>query len=143
MTKKAKKIVKIIIIVLVLLLLGAAIATYVIYRAAKSMVESNIDKVQEEFTKQIGPAREKLIKLCPPDYDKEKMTKAFDEFINASQEKRIRYMTALQELAPYLQFSLEDGKLTHIEADSVVLLLNKCIKTSAQDDSSPIQYRLK
>ena len=143
MTTKAKKIIKIIVIVLVLLLLGAAIAAYAIYRVAKSVIENKLDMVQDEFSKQIGPAREKLVKLCPPDYDKEKITKAFDEFTEAAQDNRVRIMTMMQEFAPYLQVALEDGKLTHPEADSVVILLRKCVKITAQEDSSSIQYRLK
>ncbi|RKZ30658.1 hypothetical protein DRQ33_07695 [bacterium] len=123
-----KKIVTIIIVVVVALAIISAGVTYVIYRAAKKHVVGKMDEVKQELTKNLIPAREKLLQLCPENYDTTRLANAFDEYIGAIQADRLRMQTMQEELLPYLVAVIQDGKFTAQEADSLAILFEKSVR---------------
>jgi len=113
-----------IVAILILFLIVGTIGALFILRSAKDRL---VGSAQEQVARLITPARDKFLKMFPADYDREKATQIFDDFIEASQKGKVRTNMVLTEFAPYLQIAVQDGRLTHEEADSVLKLMRKTI----------------
>ena len=85
------------------------------------------DLLEKKFAEAIAPAEKKFIEMLPKDYDREYARKTFNSFIEASKSGRLRVKKVIEDFAPYLQQAVEDGKLSHQEADSVLKLMRNVI----------------
>ena len=129
MARSNKKIWVWIIIILIVLLVVGIFAQLFILRSIQSRLDKKTPQevLTEQMAKLLTPARDKFLRMFPADYDREKATQIFDNFIEASQKGKVRTNMVLTEFAPYLQIAVQDGKLTHEEADSVLKLMKRTI----------------
>lgn len=121
--RKGKIWVWILVGILIVLIVGTVAGFFALKFAKKKA--SKI--IQKKTSQMLAPARNKFLKMLPKNYNKERAQKIFDEFIKASQSGKISVNMVLKDLAPYLQKSVQDGKLSTQEADSVLKLMKEAM----------------
>ncbi len=120
-----------IVIALGILLIAGLVAMggyYFLYVHRAKSAAGKMAELEREFAKKIMPAREKLLKMCPRDYDTSRLGEAFDEYIRAAEKGRVRIEYVRQKLVPYLLYAVQDGKFAAEEADSLTLFFKKAIR---------------
>ncbi|HDG67922.1 MAG TPA: hypothetical protein ENG11_02100 [candidate division Zixibacteria bacterium] len=120
---------RIILLLILVVLVAAIVAGATVYFSNKSG-RHKLKKIESELAKNIVPAREKLIKMCPSGYDTKKLERAFDRYIEYARRGQVKINYVKQNLVPYLISAVEDGKLSSREADSLAVLFKNAARAS-------------